>query len=97
MEKNAVNYLHEIALEILTVHSSSVASVIDPVSGLSILSVHPSDVECQEIPVEITGTNYREKTLVGIMAKSPDDIILILQYVKFLEKSMLVLMGLTSK
>ena len=97
MEKNAVNYLHEIPVEIVTVHSSSIASVIAPVSGLSILSVHPSDVECQEIPVEITGTNYREKNLVEIMAKSPDDIILILQYVKFLEKTLLVLMGLISQ
>ena len=44
-------------------------SAIAPISALSILSVHPSEDEHQEIPDEFPSTNHGEKFLVEIMAK----------------------------
>ena len=49
-EKHAVNYLHEIPVKLPTVHTSSVTSVIAPICGLPIPSIHLSDDEYQEIP-----------------------------------------------
>ena len=86
-KKSAVNYLHEILVIIPTLHTSSVTSVIAPLSALSIPSVHPSDVELQEIPSKIPITNYGEKYLVEITAKIFNNITLTLQQVKFLEKT----------
>ena len=60
-EKNAVNYLHEILVEILTASTLSVPSVVAPICALSVLSIHLSDDEHQEIPDEFHGTNYERK------------------------------------
>ena len=86
-EKNAVSYMHEIPLKIPTVHTSSMASVIAPISTSSVPSVHLSHGKCQEIPEEFPGTNYGEKFLVEIMAKIPDDATLALHNAKFPEKT----------
>ena len=51
-------------------------AVIAPVSASSILSIHPSDDEYQEIPC--TPTNYGEKYQTETMAKIPDDVTLTL-------------------
>ena len=92
-EKYAVNYLHEILEEIPTVCTLSVTSVISPIHALSILSIHPSDDECQEILDEFPGTIYWEKLPAGITARIPDDVTLTLHNVKFLEKTLVILMG----
>ena len=52
-----VNYLHEILVKIPTVNTSSVMSVITPINASSILSIHLSEIECQEIPDEFPGTD----------------------------------------
>ena len=44
-----------------TVHTLSVMSVIAPICASSVLSVHLSDIEYQEILEEIPGMNYEEK------------------------------------
>ena len=53
-----------------TVHTSLVMFVIAPVSALSVLYVHPSGDEHQEILDKFPSTNYGEKFLAEIMAKS---------------------------
>ena len=73
-----VNYLHEIPVKFLTVCSSSVTSVVAPISPSSIPSINLSDVECQEILDEFPRTNYGEKHPVEIAAKTPDNIALTL-------------------
>ena len=65
-----VNYLHEILVKIPTVHTSSVTSVIAPISTLSVLSVHLSNDEYQEILEEFPSTNYGEKYPAITTAKS---------------------------
>ena len=82
-----VNYLHKFLVEIPTVHTLSVASVIAPIRASSIVSVHLSDDEHQEIPAKLPGTNYREKYPVEITVKIPDDVTLTLCNTKFLEKT----------
>ena len=62
-------------------------SVVSPIHALPILSVHPSDNECQEIPDEFPGTNYGEKFPPKIMTKIPDDISLTLHQAKFVEET----------
>ena len=62
-------------------------SVIAPTHALSIASVHPSDVEHQDILDEIPCTIYGEKFPDKISEKIPDDISLTLQNEIFLEKT----------
>ena len=68
-EKNAVSYLHEIPVKIPAVCSSSVMSVIAPISASSILSINPSDNDCQEIPDEYPSTSYGEKSQQKLQPK----------------------------
>ena len=82
-----VNYLHEIPVKLPTVHTLSVMSVIAPISALSVLSIHPSDDKCLEIPQEFPSTNYGEKYPVETMAKIPYDITLTLCNAKFPEET----------
>ena len=81
-----VYYLYEIPVKIPTVHPLSVMSVIAPISASSILSVHPSDDEHQEIPEEFPVTPTPIKYGENFLAKYPDDVTLTLCNVKFLEK-----------
>ena len=80
-----VSYLHRITVKIPTVCTSSVTSIIAPICASSILFVHPSDNECQEILEEFYGTNYREKDLAEIVAKIPDNVALTLHIAEFPE------------
>ena len=82
-DKTAVNYLHEILVKVPTVHTLSVPSVIAPVSASSV----PSVVKYQEIQKEFPVSNYGEKLLAEIAAKTWDDITLTQDHVKFLEKT----------
>ena len=82
-----IDYLHEILVEIPTICTSLVMSVIAPVQKLSIPSIHPSDNKCHEILDKLPSTNYGEKNSSEIMAKFPDDVTLTIHQVKFLEKT----------
>ena len=68
-EKNAVNYLHEIPVNIPTIHTSSVVSVITLISASYVPSIHPLDDEGWEILEQFPSTNYEENFLVVITAK----------------------------
>ena len=82
-----VNYVHKILVKILTVHASSITPVIEPISALSILSIHLSNDKHQEVPDELCGTNYGDKFPVKLMATIPDNVTLTLHKVKFLQKT----------
>ena len=86
-EKNAVNYLHEIPVNIPTVHTSSVMSVITLISASYVPSIHPLDDEGWEKLEQFPSTSYEENFMVVITAKIPDDITLTLHQVKFPEKA----------
>ena len=85
-EKNAENYLHEIPVKVPTVCTSSVMSVVAPISASSVPSIHPYD-ECQEILDEFTCTKYCEKFPSEIIGKVPDDVTITLHQEKFPEKT----------
>ena len=87
MGEKGVNYLHKILVKIPTVCKLSVMSVIAPICALSIPSIHPPDVECQEIPEGFPSTNHGENFLIEIMAKIPDNVTLTICNSKFLEKT----------
>ena len=76
-------------------------SVVVSISASSVLSIHPSDDEHQEITEEFLITNYGEKLPAKIaakmMAKIPDNIILTLDNAKFLEKPLVILTGEITK
>ena len=61
MEENHGKLPAKILAKIPRVCTSSVMSVNAPIHALSILSIHPSDEEHQEILDAFTGTNYGEK------------------------------------
>ena len=91
-DKKVVNYLHNIPVIFSTIHTSSVTSVVAPVCASSILAIHLSDDECQEIPYIFPGTNYGEKFQSKIKVKIPDDVTLTQHNVRFLEKPLVILM-----
>ena len=62
-------------------------SVITPIHASSILSIHPSSDEHQEIPDAFPSTNFGEKFPGEIMAKIPDYITLTLHQAKFPEET----------
>ena len=62
-DENAVNYLHEIMVNIPAVHTSSVTPVIAAVHASSFLFVHLSDNKHQEIPDELPGTSCVRKPI----------------------------------
>ena len=68
-------------------------SVIAPICASSVLSIHPSDNEDQEILDEIPGSNCGEKFLSKITLKLPDDVTLTLHQAKFPEKTLVILFG----
>ena len=70
-----------------TVRTSSVTSVITPISASSVPSIHPSGNECKEILDEIPGTTYGEKFPSKITMKVPDNKTLTLCNVKLLERT----------
>ena len=92
-----VNYLHKMLVRIPTVCTSSVTSVIAPVSALSVPSVHLSDDKCQEILDKFHSTNYGEKHLAQIMATITADVTITLHQVKFQEKTLVILKWLISQ
>ena len=51
-------------------------SVLAPMHGLPIPSIHPSDNKHKDFLVEFPSTSYGEKNLSEIMVKTPDDIAL---------------------
>ena len=64
------------ASSIPNIHASCITSVVAPVCALPILSVKPSNDECQEFLDKFPSTNYGEKNLSEITTKIPDDITL---------------------
>ena len=78
-----VNYQHEILVELTTVHTLCIISVIAPVYASSILSNHPSNDKHQEILDKFPSTNYGEKNTSKITAKISNEITLTLHQVKF--------------
>ena len=93
MGENAANFMHKITVKILTVDSSSVVSAVASIHAPFILSVHLSDDEHQEILEEVRSTNYGEKIPVKITAKIPDKVTLTLCNAKFLEETLVILVG----
>ena len=68
-------------------------SAIASIHASFILSVHLSDDEHLEILKEVPSTNYGEKIPVKVLAKIPDNVTLTLCNAKFLEKTLVILVG----
>ena len=62
MGRKCVNYRHEILVKSPSVHTSCIAFVVAPICASSVLSIHLSNDEHQEIPDKFPSTNYGEKT-----------------------------------